>query len=477
MCTSILKVIQNSFFTLLLTLLAGCQAVTYPDEKIASSIQEICRKEYGIEHVDVKIVGRTIGVFLPLKKLFTMDVRHLVVSGQVENLESLFEPDPEAMNQLEDVLFAISRVMLSTDRPIDFYELRASDVEGTGLELVLKGYIPDVRRVRLWDIPRSEYRKRVIHELKLNRPILWEKPVRDLFSNIGTMDAGELGQRYFSVPPSPETVSGFFYDFLTALKHKQSARVELVAIRSHPFDNLQALVYAKVRETFERKPGTPLSLIPYSSGTEFEYIFIVQPAVTEYKIVHVIPFHYLDEMNQLRPVSFPRELALYQNIDAWSERFAVEEIFLGEFLALQLNRRVQGLLTVDERVRLTINLARLQFIFRGAGKEAAALGEEPRFELYFNFVTKSMQTAPMTMERVIGDEDVLYVLEAALREFVLVIRSYRFTDYDRLELIWEPAGASQAFKISPDELDLFRRKKRELQQLLGATSHLPSHTS
>jgi len=88
-----------------------------------------------------------------------------------------------------------------------------------------------------------------------------------------------------------------------------------------------------------------------------------------------------------------------------------------------------------------------------------------------------MQTAPMTMERVIGDEDVLYVLEAALREFVLVIRSYRFTDYDRLELIWEPAGASQAFKISPDELDLFRRKKRELQQLLGATSHLPSHTS
>lgn len=469
MSRSIFTVIRACSVGLMLIFLAGCQVPTYPEEKIVSSIQEICRHEYGIESVDVKIVGKTIGVFLPLKKLFTMDVRHLVVSGQIENLESLFEPDPEAMNKLEDVLFTISRVILSTDKPIDFYELRASDVEGTGLELVLKGYIPDVRRVRLWDIPRSEYRKRVIHELKLNRPILWEKPVRDLFASVGTMDANELGQRFFALPPDPQTVSEFFYHFLSTLKDKQDVRMEIVQMRSHPFNNMQALVYTKVRETFELRPTTSMSLVPYPSGTEFEYIFIVQPATNEYKILHVIPFHEVDEMKQLRKTSFPEELAPYQEIDTWSERFAVEEIFLGEFLALQLNRRIQAEIMMDERVRLTINLVRLHFLFRGAGEEAARRGEEKRFELYFNFVTKSMQTAPTALERVLGDEDVLYVLETVLREFIGVIRSYDFRDYDRLELIWEPSGVSQSIKISPSELDLFRRKKIDFRNLVGTT--------
>ena len=78
------------FIILSLSLLTGCHVASYPEDKVISSIQEICKKEYNIENVEVKIVGKTIGVLLPLKKLFTMDVRHLVVSGQVENLESLF---------------------------------------------------------------------------------------------------------------------------------------------------------------------------------------------------------------------------------------------------------------------------------------------------------------------------------------------------------------------------------------------------
>jgi hypothetical protein len=157
--------------------LSGCDKASYPESLVESSIQEICEKEYKIQNVEVKFSGKTVGVFLPLKKLFVTDLKQEVLSGNVSNLDSLFEPDPEAMDKLENVLFTISRVLLSSDKPIDFYVLQATDVESTGLQLVLTGYVADIRRVRLWDISRNEYRKRVLHELKFDRSVLWEKPL------------------------------------------------------------------------------------------------------------------------------------------------------------------------------------------------------------------------------------------------------------------------------------------------------------
>jgi hypothetical protein len=151
----VLLVIFSAFIAL-----SGCNKASYPEARVESSIKEICEQEYKIKNVEVKFAGKTIGVFLPLKKLFATDLKQELLSGNISNLDSLFEPDPEAMDQLENVLFALSRVLLSSDKPIDFYILQATDVESTGLQLVLTGYVADIRRVRLWDISRTEYRKR-----------------------------------------------------------------------------------------------------------------------------------------------------------------------------------------------------------------------------------------------------------------------------------------------------------------------------
>jgi hypothetical protein len=453
--------------------LSGCKAATYPEAEIISSIQEICRKEYKIEGVEVELVGKTIGVFLPLKKLFTTDVKHLVMTGKVEDLESLFEPEPEAMDQLEDVLFTISRVMLSTDKEIDFYVLKAADVKGTGLQLVLTGYIPDVRRVRLWDIPRSEYRKRVFHELKLNRTILWEEPIRGFFKDIKSLNRDELEEEYFLYKPTPETVSPFFYDFLKLREHKEHHVIDLLELKSYPYANLQALVYVKFAETFSLKPGIPKYRIPYESGFEHEYIFIVEPGETEFKIAHVIPFQYLDEQGQLQRSKFPRELELYQDLESWSERFEVVEIFLGEFLARQLNRRVQGLLMSDERVRLTVKSARLNFVFLGGEPDKLDLSETPHFILYFNLLTKPMKSMPTSLFRATQDDDVQYVLDLMLKELNSVVRGYSFSDFGYVELMWDGGPPSETIKISPESLELFRRGKLDIKELLGVQSTSP----
>jgi hypothetical protein len=457
-----------SFF--LLIAFSGCHSASYPEEQIESSIQEICVKEYGVEGVEVKIVGKTIGVFLPLKKLFTTDVKHLVMSGQVENLETLFEPEPDAMDKLEDVLFTISRVMLSTDKEIDFYVLKAADVKATGLQLVLTGYIPDVRRVRLWDIPRSEYRKRVFHELKLNRTILWEEPVRGLFDNIGQVSVDELEQRYFSYPIAPDTASPFFFDFLNKLADKESVEIDVLETRSYPYANLQALLYVKLIEHYELKPGVSSTSVRYPSGQEFEYIFVVRPGEKEYKIAQVIPFHYIDDTNQLQKTNFPPELGLYQNLDTWSERFEVQEVFLGEFLAKQLNRRLQAMLIADERVRLTIKQARLNFVFLGAQEQEDEWTEAPHFVLFYNFTSKTMKKAATSAEQMLEDEDIQHVLNQVLKEFARVTYSYGFKDYDGIDLAWEGGSAMTGLKIEKSDIELFRRKKLKIADLLQTVS-------
>jgi len=463
LCLLIFGFILSSAFS-------GCNSVSYPEDKTESAIKEICSKEYKIEDVEVKFAGKTIGVFLPLRKLFTTDVRQEILSGHVANLESLFEPEPEAMEQLENVLFTISRVLLSSDKPIDFYTLQATDVESTGLQLVLMGYVPDVRRVRLWDISRNEYRKRVLHELKFNRSVLWEKPVRELLRDTAKLNFDEIGKRYFSVPLTLQSTSPIFYNFLSTLKDKQNLRIEIKQMKSRSYRDAQSLVYVKLSEIYQLKPGVPATSFSYPSGTELEYIFIVEPSEKQFKIAQVVPFNYLDETRQLRKVPLPPELDLDRNLDSWPERFTVEEIKVGEFLARQLNRRVQALLLADERIHHTIRHAQVNFAYRTEPEGIGASNDQPHFALYFDFLTKGMKKPSHTIDQVVGDEDVLYLFNLILREFADVIRSYRFNDYSYLGLIWEPGDPSAILKLAPEKLDLFRTKKLDVAALLESPS-------
>lgn len=464
-----LKIFFVTLPLLLPLLFGGCDKATYPEEKVASAIQEICLKEYKIEDVDVKFSGKTVGVFLPLRKLFAMDIREELLSGNVANLESLFEPEPEAMDQLENVLFTISRVLLSSDREIDFYVLQATDIESTGLQLVLIGNVSDVRRVRLWDISRTEYRKRVLHELKFNRSVLWEKPVRELFQSAseGVLNTEAAG-KFFAHELTPEIVSPLFYDFLTTLEKKEKIRLELQEIKSRAYKNNQALVYIKLIETFEPKPDVLPSDYLYPSGSTLEYIFMVEPTKKEFKIIQVIPFYYLDETKTLKKVPLPPELDLAQNLEAWPERFQVDEITLGDFLSRQLNRRVQNLMLADERVHHTIRHAQVNFDF---GQAAMDVPEQPHFSLYFDFITKGM-LQNRTLNEVIADEDVLYLMDLILREFTTLVKSYRFEDYDYLEVIWEPGGSASRLKLEPDRLNLFRERKLSVSSLLSSLTPL-----
>ena len=442
--------------------LSGCYQ-SYPANRVAESIQEICHKEYGIENIRVKIEGKTAGVFLPIKKLFSPELEALYQGKgkpRPADIEKLFQPVPEALDQVEDVLFSISRVLLSTDLKLEFYTLQATDVETTGFQLVLTGYVDDIKRVRLWDISRDEYRKRVFHELRVNRAVISHSPVRLFFSELEKGTPLEQLQSYFAEPVAPELFAATFFLDPAALVTTQ-ATWRLGELRSASLGGNRVVVYVPVAVEYDpTSAGSPAFFIP--SGSTLEYFVILSFAEDTPKIVRVIPFSFLDEAGELKKIALPEEMDLNKDLELWETEFSVTEIDLGVFLAEQLTRRTQALLGSDERIQNTFEAP--QALFQFHRKEE----EENLFSLELDLKPR---TAALWAPAVsLFQEDVLYLLNLVSREFVNVLRSYQFSDYHFLQL--KLASDPTAHMLGREDLELFRRNKTSVQGLLSGVPPL-----
>lgn len=439
----------------------GCTQ-TYPAHRVKESIQEICRKEYGIENIDVKILGKTIGVYLPVKKLFATDLKEALTkgSGKVSDVENLFRPSPEALDQVEDVLFSISRVLLSTDLKLEFYMLQATDVYETGLQLVLMGYVDDIKRVRLWDISREEYRKRVLHEIRLNRAAVWHRPIHSFFETLEKTPSPEGIENYLANPLSPSLFESLFFMSPEGIHGKQAPQWSLEELRSISLEGNQVLVYAAVTMEYDGEAVVRGS-VKVPSGTSLEYLFIVSFASEPPKISRVIPLSFLDEQGKVQRIPIPEELNIRKDLESWEKEFSLSEIHVGDFLAEQLTRRTQTLLFGDERIQNTFESVQVSFSFhRESAKSYFSLGLDVKLKTPTPWV--SLPSA--------FHEDVLYLLTQASREFVEVLRSYQFSDYEFLELNLSSESVSHI--LGREELELFRRNKADLAGLLGKVSPL-----
>jgi hypothetical protein len=452
---------RNETVVLLLLSLALCGCTqTYPADRVRESIQEICQKEYRVENVQVKIVGNTIGVFIPMKKIFDTDFKEALASGRIAQMENLFQPTPEALDQVEDVLFSISRVLLSTDLKLQFYILQATDMEQTGLQLVLTGYVDDIKRVRLWDISREEYRRRVLHELKLNRAVNWHRPVRSFFQHLETAPSLKTVGTHFVEPISSESFHSVFF-FNPEAPGAETVRWRLGELRSTVLEVTKVLVYAPVTLEYDPNLADPQAFrVP--SGTPLEDLFVVSCATDPPKILRVVPLFFLNEAGRLQKISVPPDLDIEEDLKSWEMEFPLSEIHLGDFLAEQLSRRVQAFLFGDERIRNTFDTIHLAFDYHW----------EPSREPYFSLDldVKLKTPTPLAPAATAFHEDVLYLLELAFRQFVEVLRSYKFGDFRFLKL--NLASDPISHVLGQEELEFFRRNKTDLQGLLSHVSPL-----
>lgn len=442
---------------LLMMALSGCSPVTYSGDKLKEAIADIAKKEYGIEQCEVEMNGTTLGVFLPLTQLFVMDFKEALMSGKVTNMDELFEPTKEAIDKVESMLFSMSRVMLSTDKKIEFYYLQATDVEKTGMELSFLGNIDDIKRVRYWDIPRSEYRKRVIHNIQLNRASIWDRSVRHFFRDVGGRGKTreEIQAAYFKHTAESKWVKEFYFvDPAGRVTDRGQAKWEILLMKSLPLQDNEVIVYAKVR------------VVPWDmvGRTEtLEYLFQVSNQGEKEQIRRIIPMRYMEEIAESSTIPLTKSL-IYKSLEQWDSGFKTPDVTMGEFLSLQLTRRIQQIVAQDERIRNTFTGVRAIFKY-----------EDKDPEHFSFFLTASPKNAKQKLYSEDGGiyEDVMYLWELAAREFVGVVRDYGFRDWQYLEF-----GLAQIrgfiWKTSREDLELFRKKKKGLQDVLSVTAVSPA---
>ncbi len=445
------KCLASLFFAMCFLTLSGCGSATYPEASCKAALQEIALKEYKIPHIEIEFVGTTLGVFLPLDKLFAADLKEALMSGKMTDIESLFQPTEEAIDKVEDILFSMSRVMLSTDKKFNFYYLQATDVEKSGMDLTFIGQIDDLKRVRFWDIPRSEYRKRIIHDLHMNRAAIWHRPVRHFFKDLNEATANDVQSRYFPNTPQVKWAGEFFFtDAGGSGVPRGRAKWTILDLKSIPIQDNDIVVYAKVEVAPKDPADTDLK------PKVMEYLFQVSNAGDVEKIRRIIPMAYLDDKIATPDFTFTRDMVA-KSLPNWETEFKTPDITTGDFLSRQFTRRFQMIAAEDERISNTFANVKLVVRFE----------PQPQGCFFFNAVAplRNQKEAAYTPGRGLH-EDILYFWERVAREFVEVLRSYSFQDYKSLKFQLSQDEKTMTWAATREDLELFRRHKKTLPEIL-----------
>ena len=150
--------------------LSACMP-TYPKEKLADAVKEVCKIEYDMD-VDVTVVNSTMGIYYPMKGLLDVSL------GISE----------DAWDKISNLILVASRVALSTDADIKFYCVVTQDARLPELQVVIIKYVEDVKRGVFIDISRGESYKRTLFSINLTPQAKKERSVEKVFDKLGITD-------------------------------------------------------------------------------------------------------------------------------------------------------------------------------------------------------------------------------------------------------------------------------------------------
>lgn len=213
---------------LALGLLAGCGKPSYPKERVAEAMVELCRKEYGIE-VKAQLVGTTLGCMAMIPGLIAelrnsagdnpLEMPPLLIEGRYEGEHFDFrilkrgdftrvDPKEKAkreerspkdpappLKKLQQVSTAMHRISLSTDAPLEFYRLIARDPEDP-LDVVFSGHIMDSKRVQFYAISMGELQERSEFAARYQPELVARETVSSFLLDIRRRPLPQLLSRY-----------------------------------------------------------------------------------------------------------------------------------------------------------------------------------------------------------------------------------------------------------------------------------------
>ena len=133
--------------------LSGCinnLEPTYKEQDIPSVIKKICKEDYNLEVITIRM-PTTLWIYAPLPKILHQD------SGIKE--DEIF--DEEITDKLRNILNTIGRVIISSDNAPEFFALVASDIN-LGLDYTIIGNVLDMRKSYAGFTPWTETNRRYV---------------------------------------------------------------------------------------------------------------------------------------------------------------------------------------------------------------------------------------------------------------------------------------------------------------------------
>lgn len=340
-------------------LFCSCSSPSYPKDRVAESLVNLCRDEYKMD-VQAQMKGTTLGVRVNIPGLID-SLRHsagssavhlpgLMVEGRYAEKGFGFrvfakgefvrvakrdetdrppkEPEP-AIKKLQQISTALNRVCLSTNAPIEFYQMIARDPGPDNLDVILSGYIMDSKRAQFYGISMGEMQSRSQFGVRLQPEELARQTVASFLRDLRRLPLPKLLSAYTS--PS-KRFSDLLPKILLAAVDLKGMEQELIDENwpARQIDRETALVYV------------PLLVL----REEGALLFTVE--------IHDSSASLLD-IDRLQDGKLPKVHEELGSPEQWGKGFYLESLSLPDFLAEQIARRVmaefQPLESLEDKAR------------------------------------------------------------------------------------------------------------------------------
>ncbi len=332
---------------LLAALLASCGRATYSQDRVAESLIQLCKNEYGLK-VKAQFVKTTLGVMVEVPGLIDELRKHapdsipeappvliegrytqdafdfrVVTKGSFVRVPRRLPDDdrpprePSApIKKLQQVSTAIMRICLSTDAPVEFYKLIARDPGPDHLDVIFAGHVLDSKRVQFYAISVSDLQSRNEISLRRQPEEIARATVFQFIRDLRTKPLSQLLSRY----AAPSKRFGDLMPMISRVTADLNGEEEKI---------LEEMEQWPVRQI--EKDAVLLCVPLHAVGDPGAFLFTVQIQDTDGSLSAI------DRLGTLSSLT-----SAHQHLGSpehWGDSFYLEPLSLPVFLADQIAKR------------------------------------------------------------------------------------------------------------------------------------------
>lgn len=330
-----------------LLLLCSCGPSSYPESKVAERLIQTCKQEYGLE-VKAQVAGTTLGAQVEIPGLMDELRKHapssmpelppvliegkyarqafdfrMFTRGTFAKVEKKLPQDEaprepsEPLKKLQQVSTALMRACLSTDAPLEFYELITRDPGPDKLDVILSGHILDSKRAHMWAISISELQSRNEFSLRHQPEETARATVAGFVSDLSRRPLPQLLSRYTAPSKRFGDLLPMVLEAATDLKGEKEADLRPEEWPARQIAKETVLVYLPLEQV----------------GGQGAYLFSVHLQEDQGTLLAIERMEEGSLPEQHRSLGPPKE---------WSKHFYLDPILLPEFVTEQIAKRVMS---------------------------------------------------------------------------------------------------------------------------------------